>query len=99
MAQIGKKRERRRYSRSPIRKTVPALWEDEAGRELLLQGQLIDVSVSGAKILVPMRLPARSSVSFNCLTLARGRPGEPFEPAQRSDIRRPAERTGTNSTK
>jgi hypothetical protein len=75
MAQIGKKRERRRYSRSPIRKTVPALWGDEAGRELLLQGQLIDVSVSGAKILVPMRLPARSSVSFNCLTLALGRRG------------------------
>jgi PilZ domain len=72
MAQIGKKRERRRYSRSPIGKIVPVLWEDEAGRELLMQGQLIDVSVSGAKILVPMRLPARSSVSFNCLTLAVG---------------------------
>jgi hypothetical protein len=72
MPQIGRKRERRRYTRSPIGKTVPILWEDGAGQERLMQGRLIDVSVSGAKILVPLRLPERTVVSFNCLTLAVG---------------------------
>jgi hypothetical protein len=72
MPQIGRKRERRRYTRSPIGKTVPVLWEDGAGQERLMQGRLIDVSVSGAKILVPLRLPERTVVSFNCLTLAVG---------------------------
>jgi hypothetical protein len=72
MPQIGKKRERRRYSRTPIDKAVPVLWEDERGHETHLQAQLIDVSVSGARILLPIRLPPRSVVSFNCLTLAVG---------------------------
>jgi hypothetical protein len=72
MPQTGRKRERRRYTRSPIGKTVPILWEDGAGQERLMQGRLIDVSVSGAKILVPLRLPERTVVSFNCLTLAVG---------------------------
>jgi hypothetical protein len=72
MPQTGRKRERRRHSRSPIDKTIPVLWEGEGGQERLFQGRLIDVSVSGAKILVPMRLPERSVVSFNCLTLAVG---------------------------
>ncbi len=72
MPNIARKRERRRHSRSPIGKTVPVLWEDEDGQEKLLQGRLIDVSVSGARILVPLRLPARAVVSFNCLSLIVG---------------------------
>jgi hypothetical protein len=72
MPQIGRKRERRRHSRSPIGKTVPVLWEDEHGQETHLEGRLIDVSVSGAKIWLPMKLPARALVSFRYQTLNLG---------------------------
>lgn len=72
MPQIGKKRERRRHSRNAIDKMVPILWEDEKGRETLLQGRLIDVSVSGARIFLTSRIPARAPVSFNCPTLSVG---------------------------
>jgi hypothetical protein len=72
MPQIGRNKERRRHSRSPIGKSVPILWEDEDGHEMHMQGKLLDVSTSGAKILLPIRLPARAVVSFNCLTLAVG---------------------------
>jgi hypothetical protein len=72
MPQTGKKRERRRHSRNPIDKMVPILWEDEQGRENLLQGRLIDVSVSGARIFLGTRIPARALVSFSCPALALG---------------------------
>jgi len=72
MRHIARKRERRRHSRSPIGKVVPVLWEDEDGQEKLLQGRLMDVSVSGARILVPLRLPPRAVVSFNCFSLTVG---------------------------
>ena len=72
MPQMMRKRERRRSSRSPIDKMVPILWEDENGHEKLLQGRLIDVSVSGARIWLPMKLPARTLVSFSCTPLALG---------------------------
>jgi len=72
MQQNINRKERRRYSRNTIGKVVPVLWEGDDGQELLLQGRLMDVSVSGAKIRLPMRLPARSLVSFNCLDLGVG---------------------------
>jgi len=72
MPHIARTRERRRHSRSPIGKTVPILWEGEDGHEMLLQGRLIDVSVSGAKMFIPIRLPARAMVCFNCPPLAVG---------------------------
>jgi len=72
MPNIARKRERRRHARSPIDKLVPILWEDEDGHEKVLQGRLIDVSVSGAKIFLPSRLPARALVSFNCPALGVG---------------------------
>ena len=72
MAQIVRKKERRRYSRSPISKIVAILWDDENGHESRLQGKLIDISVSGARIWLPMKLPPRALVSFNCQTLALG---------------------------
>ena len=72
MPQIVGKKERRRYSRSPISKMVAILWDNEDGRESRLQGRLIDISVSGARVWLPMKLPARALVSFNCPTLAVG---------------------------
>lgn len=72
MPKMARKRERRRYLRSPISQMTPILWEDEDGREQLVHGRLLDVSVSGAKIWVPLRLPARSLVTFNCVALAVG---------------------------
>ena len=72
MPQSGNKKERRRHSRNPISKTIPVLWEDEDGHETLLQGRLIDVSVSGAKMLVPAQIPNRALVTFNCPALSLG---------------------------
>ncbi len=72
MPQAAPKKERRRYQRSPISQTVPILWEDESGREQRLQGRLLDVSVSGAKVWTPTRLPARALVTFNCPALGVG---------------------------
>jgi len=72
MSQITRKRERRRHPRSHVGTTVPILWVDEDGREGLLQGRLIDVSVSGAKVFVPARLPERTLVTFNCQPLGVG---------------------------
>lgn len=72
MRKMARKNERRRYSRSPISQTTPILWEDESGREQLVLGRLIDVSVSGARIWVPIQLPVRAIVTFNCTALAVG---------------------------
>lgn len=72
MRQIVRKNDRRRHSRSPISHTTPILWEDENGHEQLVHGRLIDVSVSGAKIWVPLRLPTRALVTFYCAALAVG---------------------------
>jgi hypothetical protein len=72
MGQITRKKERRRFSRSPMNKMVAMLWEDESGHESRLQGRLIDISVTGARIWLPMRLPARTLVAFSCPTLALG---------------------------
>jgi hypothetical protein len=69
---IGPKKERRRHARKPLNKSVPILCEDEFGRERLLQARLIDVSVSGAKILTPVKLAARSLVTFNCIAMSVG---------------------------
>src|ERR1700733_9630946 len=72
MPQIGRKRERRSHPRSPIGQMAVVLWEDEDGHEMHLQCRLIDVSVSGARIWLSLKLPARALVNFNCLTLALG---------------------------
>jgi hypothetical protein len=72
MGQITRKKERRRYSRTPINKMVAMLWDDENGNENRLQGRLTDISVSGARIWIPMKLPARTMVAFSCPTLALG---------------------------
>ena len=72
MGQITRKKERRRYSRTPINKMVAMLWDDENGHENRLQGRLTDISVSGARIWIPMKLPARTMVAFSCPTLALG---------------------------
>lgn len=49
MPRTGRKRERRRYSRSPIGIMEPLLWEDEDGHERRSQGRLIDVSAQAQK--------------------------------------------------
>ena len=63
MPELETQKERRRKLRTPIGKTVPVLWEDEDGNENVSQGRLIDVSVSGAKILLPIRLPAQARLA------------------------------------
>lgn len=72
MPRTASKKERRRHARSPISQAVPILYEDESGREQCLHGRLTDVSVSGAKVWIPIKLPARTIVAFNCPTLGIG---------------------------
>jgi len=72
MPQTGRKKERRRHARNAISRNVPILWEDERGHEELVQGRLIDVSVSGARLWLPVKVPARALVTFNCVALAVG---------------------------
>jgi hypothetical protein len=72
MPQSVQKKERRRNSRSPLNKMAVLLWDDEDGHESLLQAKLIDISVTGAKVWLPIRLPARTLVAFSCPSMALG---------------------------
>jgi hypothetical protein len=72
MQKLVRKKDRRRHSRSTISKMVPILWEDDKGKETLVQGRLMDVSVSGARMWLPVRIPARAPISFNCPSLSVG---------------------------
>jgi hypothetical protein len=72
LSRIPRKTERRRYSRKPVGGTVSILCQDDDGHESLYQARLLDVSVSGAKLWLPARLPARALVSFNSPDLGLG---------------------------
>ncbi len=69
MPRLPLKRDRRRHARKAVTKIVPVLCEDDEGHETLLQGQLLDASVAGVKMLLPTKLPSRALVTFNCLAL------------------------------
>jgi len=67
-----RKKERRRHSRNAMSTMMAILWEDEKGQEEMVQARLIDVSVSGAKLWLPTKLPLRAVVTFNCLAQGLG---------------------------
>jgi len=71
-SRIQRKTERRRYSRKTVRGMVPIPCESEEGQESRYQARLVDVSASGAKLWLPVRLPTRTIVTFNCSDLGVG---------------------------
>lgn len=71
-SRIQRKTERRRYSRKAVGGMVPILCESEEGHESRYQARLVDISVSGVKLWLPVRLPTRTIVTFNCADLGVG---------------------------
>jgi hypothetical protein len=55
-----------------VGETVAILCESEDGQESRYQARLVDISVSGAKLWLPVRLPKRMLVTFNCSGLGVG---------------------------
>jgi PilZ domain len=58
--------ERRREKRDPVNAPLGILCTDSDGRETRLQARLADISLRGAKMTVPQRLPVRTTVYFYC---------------------------------
>ncbi len=58
------KAERRREQRDPLSASLSILSTDENGRETVMHAQLLDISVSGARLSMLQKLPLRSSVTF-----------------------------------
>jgi hypothetical protein len=56
--------ERRREPRDEVSAPVAILWMDIEGREARLQAHLVDISVRGAKMRVPQKLPPHATVYF-----------------------------------
>jgi hypothetical protein len=58
------KAERRREQRDPLSASLSILSTDQDGRETVMHAQLLDISVSGARLSMLQKLPLRSSVTF-----------------------------------
>jgi hypothetical protein len=58
------KTERRRESRDPLTGFLSILFTDLEGRESVMHAQLLDISVSGARLSVHQKIPALSAVTF-----------------------------------
>jgi hypothetical protein len=61
---IERKTERRRQARDPLSVPLSILSTDHEGRETVLHAQLLDISVSGARLSIPHKLPIGSAVTF-----------------------------------
>jgi hypothetical protein len=64
LSSIERKGERRRQPRDPVSVPLSILCTDLEGRETAMYAQLLDISVSGARMSVPQRVTVRSSVTF-----------------------------------
>ena len=71
-SRIQNKTERRRQSRKAVNGMVAILCESEEGHESRYQARIVDVSVSGVKLWLPLRLLKRTIVTFNCSELGVG---------------------------
>jgi hypothetical protein len=66
MFSITRGKNQRREERDPISMPVPILCTDQEGRETVQHAQLVDISLSGARLSIPQKIPARSAVTFYC---------------------------------
>jgi hypothetical protein len=58
------KTDRRREPRDPLSASLSILSTDQDGRESVMHAQLLDISLSGARLSMLQKLPLRSSVTF-----------------------------------
>jgi hypothetical protein len=72
MPSIERKTDRRRQPRDPLTAALSILSTDHEGRETVLHAQLLDISVSGARISILQKLPNGSAVTFYYHKLAIG---------------------------
>lgn len=66
------KSNRRREDRVTVNAPLAILCTDEEGRETRVRAHLIDISVKGARMRVPLRLPRGTTVYFFSHQLAIG---------------------------
>lgn len=71
---VNKKTQPRRHNRTAVDGQLRILWEDGSGKERISQAQIVDVSVSGARLRLLENIPIRSYVTCNDTKLGiRGR--------------------------
>ena len=58
--------DRRRELRASLNAPLAILCTDSEGRETRLQARIIDISGTGAKMIVPVKLPRSTTVYFYC---------------------------------
>ncbi len=58
--------ERRKEPRDEVNASLGILCTDSEGRETRFQARLVDISVKGARMSVPQRLPKNTTVYFYC---------------------------------
>jgi len=66
------KTDRRMEPRTEITASLGILCTDSEGRETRLQARLVDISLKGAKMRVPQKLPRNTTVYFYCQKFAIG---------------------------
>lgn len=66
---MARRKERRRHTRYGLAGSLPLLWIDENGNELVVRAQVVDVSTHGARFRVDHMLPWRAPVMFNHIGL------------------------------
>ncbi len=64
MQSTGRKADRRREPRDPLSGSLSILCTDQEGREAVMHAQLLDISVSGARLSIPQKIPIQSAVTF-----------------------------------
>lgn len=64
MYSLARKTDRRRQVREPISAPLSILCTDQDGRETVMHAQLVDISLSGARLSIPQKIPTHSTVTF-----------------------------------
>ncbi len=72
MLQTEGKADRRRELRDPLSVSVSILFTEHDGGETLMRAQLLDISVSGARLSIPRSIPILSEVTFYYLKFGIG---------------------------
>jgi hypothetical protein len=72
MPSTERKADRRREPRDPLSGSLSILCTDQEGRETVMHAQLLDISVSGARLSIPQRIPTHSVVTFYYLKFGIG---------------------------
>ena len=64
MFSTNRKADRRREARDPIHISLSILCTDHEGRETIMHGRLVDISLSGARLCVLQKIPTHTAVTF-----------------------------------